>query len=66
MSLLYDDNDHDDLELPSFGVNKAFAEKYETKKRGEELSKRTSIDPQTRAGACQGLEQVLSQLTRDC
>ena len=42
MSLLYDDNDHDDLELPSFGVNKAFAEKYESKKRGEELSKRTS------------------------
>ena len=42
MSLLYDDNDHDDLNLPTFGVNKAFAEKYESKKRGEELSKRRS------------------------
>ena len=35
---LYDDSDGDDS-VPSFGVNKTFADAYKTKKQTEELSK---------------------------
>lgn len=40
MALLYDDEG--DEQVPSFGINKEFAQKFETKKRTEELSKRKS------------------------
>lgn len=38
MPALYDESGSED-DLPSFGLNKDFAQAYETKKRNEELSK---------------------------